>query len=1071
MKHQPHAIRLCCYLLAAPLAFLTALPASALGLGEIEVYSNLNEKLDARIPIRATEKERQNLRVDYGSQKDFVKAGLPYNGQYAKDLQFSIEDKNDGSLYVIVVSSKPIREPILLLLIRIESLAGSLLREYTSLLDFASSSDVRGGSENAPQVRLPLATGNRTPAKTTPVTVAKSDVSTKNRTTPVVTPPGTTTKLRPARAIQVQGGSYMVQGGDTLWAIALGVRSGNSYSIQQIMLSLLQNNPDAFFLGGNINALHEGAVLNIPDFGAAGALPQAQAIASVGEQNQLWLDYKRGRVARAPSPLPGATAPPAQSPTQTTPRVTPKVVPKTATSTAPTPPPARPAAAPPAKPQQQQVEPRVQLLSADDGGGQGGDIESLRRRLAIAEEAAQSRTQEVGELAERQQENEEIINDLKRMVELRDNELTIMQNQIRESEKRSAQIEQGAIQAEQQAAEQQAQQQVAQQQAAQQQAAQQQAAQQQAAQQQQAQQQAAQQQAAQQQAAEQAQRLAEQQAAEQQAQQQAAEQQAQQQAAEQQAQQRAAEQQARQQAAEQAQRLAEQQVAEQQARLQAAEQQVQSLIEQQAAAEQQAQQQAMEQAQRLAEQQAAEQAQRLAEQQAQQQPAQQVQQQVAEQQPAEQQAAEQQPAEQPAEQQPAEQPAEQQPAGEATQEESILDSIIGQSKAILSDLGQRANAFAASVSSFTASIGSSMKGIVSGDYSSLMTPRNMAIAGAVVAVPLIAGFAVYLRRRKKEFSEEDEEDEEDEEEDLDDLAEDVAADDDDDLVTEFTGASDDDVTSIAASAAAADIESELEASSDELAATEIIDLDLDDFEELDVGDEGDIDGGMAEFNVLMAYGHYDKALDFIDEAIEKAPDNNALKVKRLEVYASQGDQQAFEKYASELKDSLSEDSAEWKSIISMWGEMGTTRELFATDQGAGEDLASTQRLTPEMVKMAMEGAESGAATDSNVGGGDDAGLDLSVAGEQQDGLDMDSGDAGDAGLDLSVAGEQQDGLDMDAGDAGLDMDAGDAGLAMDAGDAGLAMDSGDAGLDMDAGDAGPDMDASDADLTAAAESA
>ena len=58
-------------------ALLLPVPAvQALGLGEVEVYSNLNEPLDARIVIRASETEQDHIRIRYSSPEDFVRAGL-----------------------------------------------------------------------------------------------------------------------------------------------------------------------------------------------------------------------------------------------------------------------------------------------------------------------------------------------------------------------------------------------------------------------------------------------------------------------------------------------------------------------------------------------------------------------------------------------------------------------------------------------------------------------------------------------------------------------------------------------------------------------------------------------------------------------------------------------------------------------------------------------------------------------------------------------------------------------------------------------------------------------------------
>lgn len=86
------------------------------------------------------------------------------------------------------------------------------------------------------------------------------------------------------------GDSVSVQRGDTLYEIAQSNAVGGA-SIQQMMLALLKAN-DSAFINGNINLVRAGAELRIPSVSEANAISQAQAVASVNEQNQLWRDYR-----------------------------------------------------------------------------------------------------------------------------------------------------------------------------------------------------------------------------------------------------------------------------------------------------------------------------------------------------------------------------------------------------------------------------------------------------------------------------------------------------------------------------------------------------------------------------------------------------------------------------------------------------------------------------------------------------------------------------------------------------------------------------------------------------------
>lgn len=78
--------------------------------------------------------------------------------------------------------------------------------------------------------------------------------------------------------------------GDTLFEIATDT-AGGGVSTQQMMLALLEANRSAF-IDDNINLVKAGATLRIPGAAEAQALTQAQALAEIGRQNELWQQYR-----------------------------------------------------------------------------------------------------------------------------------------------------------------------------------------------------------------------------------------------------------------------------------------------------------------------------------------------------------------------------------------------------------------------------------------------------------------------------------------------------------------------------------------------------------------------------------------------------------------------------------------------------------------------------------------------------------------------------------------------------------------------------------------------------------
>lgn len=108
----------------------------ALGLGEIEMYSALNQSLDAEIAIlSATDDELQNMQVRLAPSDAFARAGLEQL-PILSSVVFAVDRRPDGKAVVKVTSDGPVLEPFLNFLIEVDA-PGSvkLVREYTVLLN------------------------------------------------------------------------------------------------------------------------------------------------------------------------------------------------------------------------------------------------------------------------------------------------------------------------------------------------------------------------------------------------------------------------------------------------------------------------------------------------------------------------------------------------------------------------------------------------------------------------------------------------------------------------------------------------------------------------------------------------------------------------------------------------------------------------------------------------------------------------------------------------------------------------------------------------------------------------
>ncbi len=276
------------------LAFGTILLPShgfALGLGEIEVNSALNQKLAARIDLlSAAPEEAESLLISLGSREEFLRAGLD-RPMVLNTLKFDTRVEN-GDVFVDVTSPKPIREPFLNFLLEVDWPQGHLIREYTILLDppvFMGRRDSQAAPASgrpamqAADSRAP-STGASVPAASAPAPIAAEAYAPKS------TP--SSSYAAPAER--------RVQEGDTAWSLANSMRPDASVSTQQMLLALLRANPGAF-INDNINGLKRGYILRTPDAGDIKVVSSEEARAIVRQQNAMWREYQQSSVSDEPA--------------------------------------------------------------------------------------------------------------------------------------------------------------------------------------------------------------------------------------------------------------------------------------------------------------------------------------------------------------------------------------------------------------------------------------------------------------------------------------------------------------------------------------------------------------------------------------------------------------------------------------------------------------------------------------------------------------------------------------------------------------------------------------------------
>ncbi|MEK6805393.1 MAG: FimV/HubP family polar landmark protein [Pseudomonadota bacterium] len=251
--------------LAGLAAVLASSSVFALGLGEIEIRSRLNQPLSASISITSTSlAELNSASVRLASNEDFERAGIDRT-DFLSSLEFEI--KGD-QLYVS--SRQPAREPFVSFLVEVRWSGGRLLREYTVLLDPPGLTQAKKPATE----KITVADEADEPAATDPSTLPAA----KTRRTEA-----------PSAAAQTYG---PVERKETLWGIASQLRPNSDITMDQMMWAIYQANRAAF--DGGIKGLRSGVTLKVPG--------EEEILATSAADAKAKVQGVRARPVRKPEP-------------------------------------------------------------------------------------------------------------------------------------------------------------------------------------------------------------------------------------------------------------------------------------------------------------------------------------------------------------------------------------------------------------------------------------------------------------------------------------------------------------------------------------------------------------------------------------------------------------------------------------------------------------------------------------------------------------------------------------------------------------------------------------------------
>lgn len=407
---------------------LLAGPASALGLGQIQVRSGYGEPFLAEIPIVSSDREElRQLQARLASPETFTRIGLEQPQGLVSQLQFSLALDARGQPVIRVTSAAPVEQPLLTFLVEVDWGAGRLVREYSALMDAPDTVaapaqppiqapqpvvEAPQGLIERPQEDAGAGSGATAGADEAGNEDASTDASAEAASGPAedtsasAMPPSAPAPAR--TALSVPGEYGPVQAGDTLSQIVQRVASDNGVSANQMMIALLRANPDAF-IGGNINLIRQGAVLRLPPADEAGRISAAEATAEVRAQVARW----REMVTPVAQPAVAGDG--------------------TADDAAP---------APDAAAESATADARLEIVPPSADGGEqagtrsginaGGEGEMLRQELQQAQETLAARDGEIEELKARLAEVEQLQKQQLQLIEMKDSELAAAQARLAE---------------------------------------------------------------------------------------------------------------------------------------------------------------------------------------------------------------------------------------------------------------------------------------------------------------------------------------------------------------------------------------------------------------------------------------------------------------------------------------------------------------------------------------------------------------------------------------------------------------------------------------------------------------
>lgn len=252
--------------------------ANAVGLGSIKVESTLNQPLDAKIRLLSLRgASLADIQAVLATPEQFKRLNLESNSILAL-LKFEVTKDAKGKPIIRVFSREPITEPYIQILLDVKWPKGQLLRSYNILLDPPNYVLHAPAQQALPKVvaskeehqidagKLELVSKEEKESMVPAKKLGQMKTSpTASITTTHTVPTQQARAASPQQPVQEAHHHYYgpIADTDSLWDIAKTVSRPEHMNINQVMVAIVQKNPEAF-IRGNMNGLKRGAKVVLP---------------------------------------------------------------------------------------------------------------------------------------------------------------------------------------------------------------------------------------------------------------------------------------------------------------------------------------------------------------------------------------------------------------------------------------------------------------------------------------------------------------------------------------------------------------------------------------------------------------------------------------------------------------------------------------------------------------------------------------------------------------------------------------------------------------------------------------